>query len=677
MSDTTPVDDLALATAAAEQRELYQLTAHVVRGLAMDAVQKANSGHPGMPMGMADATVLLWHRFLKHNPADPHWPDRDRFVLSAGHGSMLLYSLLHLTGYPLTMADIQAFRQWDSLTPGHPESHLTAGVETTTGPLGQGLSNAVGMALAEQWLAARFNQPNLSIVDHYTYVIASDGDLMEGVTHEACALAGHWGLHKLIVLYDDNGITIDGATELAFTEDVAARFAAYGWQTEAVNGHDITAVAQAIQRAQEDKERPSLILCRTQIGYGSPNKAGTASAHGEPLGEEEIKLTKEALGLPPDRPFYLPESVLAFMRQGLDRGQEAQDQWERLFAYYQERHPELAAAFRQAISGELPGDWTAALPTFEPGKSIATRNASGTVLDNLVPTVPTLLGGSADLTGSNKTKPKGKDYLRRGQFDGRYIYYGVREHGMGAIMNGLSLHGGVRPYGGTFLVFSDYMRGAIRLAALMAQPVIYVFSHDSIGLGEDGPTHQPVEQLLALRAIPNLTVFRPADANETVVAWQVALENRRGPTALILTRQNLPVLPAKQVANARRGAYILRDAPTPQALLMASGSEVHIALEAQQMLADMGIEARVVSMPSWKLFAAQPRPYQTSVLAPHIKARVAIEAGISLGWEGYVGPNGRIVGLDRFGASAPYETLYRELGITAEAVVTAVRQMLS
>jgi transketolase len=677
MSDTTPADDLALATAAAEQRELYQLSAHVVRGLAMDAVQKANSGHPGMPMGMANAAVLLWHRFLKHNPADPHWPDRDRFVLSAGHGSMLLYSLLHLTGYPLTMADIQAFRQWDSLTPGHPENHLTAGVETTTGPLGQGLSNAVGMALAEQWLAARFNRPNLPIVDHYTYAIASDGDLMEGVTHEACALAGHWGLHKLIVLYDDNGITIDGPTELAFSEEVAARFAAYRWHTQAVDGHDVTAVAEAIRLARAETERPSLILCRTQIGYGSPNKAGKASAHGEPLGEEEIRLTKEVLGLPPDKPFYLPESVVAFMRQALDRGQEAQDQWERLFAHYQELHPELAAAFRQAISGQLPDGWTAALPAFEPGKSIATRNASGTVLDNLVPAVPTLLGGSADLTGSNKTKPKGKDYLRRGQFDGRYLYYGVREHGMGAIMNGLSLHGGVRPYGGTFLVFSDYMRGAIRLAALMEQPVIYVFTHDSIGLGEDGPTHQPVEQLLALRAIPNLTVFRPADANETAVAWQVALENRHGPTALILTRQNLPVLPARQVVNARRGAYILRDAPTPQALLMASGSEVHIALEAQQMLAEMGVEARVVSIPSWELFAAQPRPYQTSVLAPHIKARVAIEAGVTLGWERFVGPNGRVVGLDRFGASAPYETLYRELGLTAEAVVTAVRQMLS
>jgi transketolase len=674
MSDISPE---ASATAVAEQLPLYQLTANVVRGLAMDGVQKANSGHPGMPMGMADAAVVLWRHFLKHNPADPHWPDRDRFVLSAGHGSMLLYSLLHLTGYPLSLDDLQSFRQWESLTPGHPESHLTPGVETTTGPLGQGLSVAVGMALAERWLAAKFNQPNLPIVDHYTYVIAGDGDLMEGITHEACALAAHWGLSKLIVLYDDNGITIDGGTELAFTEDVAARFTAYGWHAERVDGHDPTAVAQAIDRARQQEERPSLILCRTQIGYGSPNKAGTASAHGEPLGEAEIKLTKEALGLPLDKPFYTPEAALDFMRQALDKGQEAQTEWERRLAHYEARHPELAAAFQQAISGELPAGWQAAMPAFEPGKGVATRNASGAVLDSLVPAVPTLLGGSADLTGSNKTKPKGKDYIRRGHFDGRYLYYGVREHGMGAIMNGLVQHGGVRPYGGTFLVFSDYMRGAIRLAALMEQPVIYVFTHDSIGLGEDGPTHQPIEHLMALRAIPNLTLFRPADASETAVGWQIALENKHGPTALVLTRQNLPTLPAEQTANARRGGYILRDADTPQALLIATGSEVQIALEAQRALAGMGIGARVVSMPSWELFAAQPRPYQTSVLAPHIKARVSIEAGVTLGWERFIGPNGRAIGLDRFGASAPYETLYRELGLTAEAVVTAVRQMLS
>jgi transketolase len=640
-------------------------------------VQKANSGHPGMPMGMADAAVLLWRCFLKHNPADPHWPDRDRFVLSAGHGSMLLYSLLHLTGYPLSLDDIKAFRQWESVTPGHPEDHLTVGVETTTGPLGQGLSNGVGMALAERWLAAKFNQPNFPIVDHYTYVIASDGDLMEGVTHEVCALAGHWGLHKLIVLYDDNGVTIDGPTELAFSEDVAARFTAYGWRTEAVDGHDITAVELAIHRAQQETERPSLILCRTEIGYGSPNKAGTASAHGEPLGEAEIKLTKERLGLPVDQPFYIDEAARDFMEQARDKGQEEQDCWERLCGHYQERYPELAAAFQQALSGDLPEGWLDALPAFEPGKAVATRNASGAVLDSLAPAIPTLLGGSADLTGSNKTKPKGKDYVRRGNFDGRYLYFGVREHGMGGIMNGLSLHGGVRPYGGTFLVFSDYMRGSIRLAAVMGRPVIYVFTHDSIGLGEDGPTHQPIEHLMALRAMPNLTLFRPADANETAVAWQMALENQGGPTALVLTRQNLPILPAEETVNARRGAYILRDADTPQALLLATGSEVHIALEAREMLADMGIGARVVSMPSWELFAAQPRPYQTSVLAPHIKARVSIEAGATLGWERYLGANGRALGLDHFGASAPYETVYREFGLTAEAVVTAVRQMLS
>ncbi len=671
-SDHPPAE----AAAPPDSAALLRLAANTVRALAMDAVQQANSGHPGMPMGTADLAVVLWTQFLRHNPADPRWPNRDRFVLSAGHGSMLLYSLLHLSGYDLPLAELQRFRQWGSRTPGHPEYGHTPGVETTTGPLGQGITNAVGLALAEAWQAAVYNRPGFTVVDHHTYVIAGDGDMMEGISHEACALAGHWGLHKLIVLYDDNGITIDGPTALAMSEDVAARFVAYGWRVQRVDGHDAEAVAEALHQAQAETERPSLILCRTHIGYGSPHKQDTAHAHGEPLGVEEVARAKERLGWTAPDTFYVPEAVYAFMQGAAAAGGHAQAAWQAMFEQYRVAHPALAAQFETAQAGRLPADWLTALPHFPVGGSVATRNASGKVLEALIPHLPTLLGGSADLTGSNKTLVRGMDRWTRAQPAGRYLHFGVREHGMGGILNGLTLHGGLRVYGGTFLVFSDYMRGAIRLAALMGLPVIYVLTHDSIGLGEDGPTHQPVEQLMSLRAIPNLVVFRPADANETAVAWRVALERTSGPMALALTRQNLPTLegPTDQAA---RGGYILRDSDHPQAIILATGSEVSLAVAAYDQLRQSGIATRVVSLPSWELFQAQPAAYRQQVLPPHITARVSIEAGVTLGWERYVGPWGRAIGLDRFGASAPYEEVYAQLGLTAEAIVQAVRAQVS
>lgn len=660
-------------------QEQHQLAANTIRGLAMDGVQKANSGHPGMPMGMADVAVVLWTQFLKYNPKAPDWPDRDRFVLSAGHGSMLLYSLLYLCGYEVSLADLQQFRQWGSSTPGHPENHLTPGVETTTGPLGQGITNGVGMALAERWLAERFNRGGIDLVDHYTYVICGDGDLMEGISHEACSLAGHLGLHKLIVLYDDNRITIDGSTEIAFTEDVLARFEAYGWHTQRVDGHDPRDVAGAIRAAQTDLQRPSLIACQTHIGYGSPHRQDTPKAHGEPLGEEEIRLTKERLGLPADKQFYVPDGVPEFMRISGVAGMARHKAWQELLEQYMEEYPEEAALFRQMLEDKLPLGWADDLPEFEPGKVMATRASSGQVLNAIARHVPQLLGGSADLTGSNKTDIKGEQDLAPSDFSGRYIRFGVREHGMGGIINGMALHGGIRPYGGTFLVFSDYMRPSVRLAALMELPVIYVFTHDSIGLGEDGPTHQPVEQLMALRAIPNLTVIRPAEATETAVAWRAALENKHGPTALILTRQGLPTLDRTQYAAAEglfRGAYVLSDVEEAQAILIGTGSEVPLILEAQAALAARGVAVRVVSMPSWELFAAQPADYRNSVLPPAIRARVSVEAGVTLGWERHIGLDGIAIGLDRFGASAPYKTVYEKLGITAEAAVDAVLSLL-
>lgn len=654
----------------------HDLAANTIRSLAMDAVQQANSGHPGMPMGMADVAVVLWHKFLKHNPADPQWLNRDRFVLSAGHGSMLIYSLLHLSGYDLPLEEIKNFRQWGSMTPGHPESYETPGVETTTGPLGQGISNAVGMAVAERWLAAHYNRPGYDIVDHYTYVIASDGDLMEGISHEVCSLAGHLGLGKLIVLYDNNHISIDGSTSLTYSDDVPARFRAYGWQAQSIDGHNPQAIEEALETARAETERPSIIVCRTHIGYGSPHKQDTASAHGEPLGEEEIRLTKENLNWPVDARFYIPEEAYAYLKPS--QAAQWQQEWEALFAGYREAHPELAARLKTALAGELPAGWDNEMPAFKAGDSMATRAASGKVLDVIAPRIPWLLGGSADLTGSNKTQAQGMSPLTRDDFSGRYIHYGVREHGMGGILTGMTLHGGVRPYGGTFLVFSDYMRPTIRLAAMMKLPVIYVFTHDSIGLGEDGPTHQPVEQLASLRAIPHLVVFRPAEATETAVGWQVALQRKDGPTALVLTRQKLPALDKDKYTaaeNAARGAYVLSDVDDPQVILIGTGSEVHIALEAQQLLADKGVRARVVSMPSWALFEAQPMEYRHSVLPPEVEARVSIEAAVRLGWERYVGREGIVIGLERFGASAPYQTIYQQLGITAEAMVEAALRL--
>ena len=660
--------------------EQHRVTANVVRGLAMDGVQKAESGHPGLPLGMADVAVVLWSQFLSFNPADPWWFNRDRFLLSAGHGSMLLYALLHLSGYDLPLAELMAFRQWGSLTPGHPELHLTPGVETSTGPLGQGLTNAVGMAIAERWLAARFNRPDFPLVDHTTYALVSDGDLMEGISHEACSLAGHLGLGKLIFLYDDNHITIDGKTDLAFSEDVLMRFDAYGWHTQRVDGHDPLAVGAAIAAARQETERPSLIACRTTIGFGSPNRAGTAKAHGEPLGVEEVRLTKERLGLPADQTFYVADAARALLGAAAERGAAQMAEWEALRRRYEEVYPEAGELLRRM----LQGNFDVALDVdelFDPTKSIATRVASGTVLNALAEQVPTLLGGSGDLTPSNKTDLKGAADLRRGDFSGRYIRFGVREHAMGGILNGMALHGGVRPYGGTFLVFSDYMRPSIRLAALMEADPIYVFTHDSIGVGEDGPTHQPVEHLMALRAIPNLMLIRPADAVETAGAWLAALANRKGPTALILTRQNLPRLDST-VAQTLCGGYILAEAlrdgqpVEPDVILIGTGSEVQLAVRAREILAGEGVAARVVSLPSWELFAAQPEAYRESVLPDRVRARVSVEAGVTTGWQQFVGLDGLAVGIDRFGASAPYQVVYEKLGVMAEAVAQAAREVL-
>jgi len=652
---------------------LRRLAANTLRTLAMDGVQKANSGHPGMPMGMADVATVLFTRFLKFSPKNPSWLDRDRFVLSAGHGSMLLYGLLHLSGYELPLEELKTFRQWGSLTPGHPEHGLTAGVEMTTGPLGQGVSTAVGLALAERMLAARFNRPENEIVDHFTYVIASDGDLMEGVSHEACALAGHLGLGKLVVLYDDNHISIDGPTSLSFSEDVPARFAAYGWHVQRIDGHDPGAVEAAISAAKAEGGRPSLVACRTHIGFGSPNRQDTSKAHGEPLGADEVKLTKEKLGWPADAQFLVPDEVRAFFGEAASRGAAEEGMWNARLSAYRAEHPDLAAQLDLFVSGSLPEGWEAKLPAFAADKPLATRQASGAVLDALVPAIPTLAGGSADLTPSNNTRAKTAVDVKPGDFAGSYLRFGIREHGMGAILNGLALHG-FRPFGGTFLVFSDYMKGAIRLAALMDQPVVYVFTHDSIGLGEDGPTHQPVEQLAALRATPHLVVFRPADANETAAGWRVALGRDHGPTALVLTRQALPILPPTDAA--LRGGYVVSDAEGFKAILIGSGSELHLALAAQKLLAAEGLPARVVSMPSLELFLAQDEAWRESVVPLSCRARVAVEAAASISWGGIVGLDGTVVGLDRFGASAPFQTVYEKLGLTAAAVAAAVRRLV-
>ena len=660
---------------------LDQLCINTIRTLAMDGVQKAKSGHLGMPMGAADTAYVLWTRFLKHNPANPAWPDRDRFVLSAGHGSMLLYSLLHLTGYDLPLEELKNFRQWGSHTPGHPEYGCAPGVETTTGPLGQGFANGVGMAIAERFLAATFNRPGFPIFDHFTYAIVSDGDLMEGVSHETASLAGHLGLGKLIYLYDDNDISIEGSTDLTFTEDVPARFRAYGWHVQEVDGYDLDRIEAATRAAQTETDRPSLIVCHTHIAYGSPHLQDNAKAHGASMGEEEVRLTKEALGWPPDAQFLIPDEALAVFRQAVERGAKAEARWHESFERYRAAYPEEAALLGTLWAGKLPAGWVDALSTFAPADGPqATRDASGTVLNALAPALPTLIGGSADLAPSNRTLLKDYDDFQQATPAGRNLRFGVREHTMGSILNGMALHGGVLPYGGTCLVFSDYMRPPVRLAAMMELPVVYVWTHDSVWIGKDGPTHQPVEHLAALRAIPNLVVIRPADANETAAAWWVALERRDGPTALILTRQKLPVLfetTRNPIQKVSRGAYVLAESSgVADALIIATGSEVHLALEARDLLAQKGIGVRVVSMPSWELFDAQSLGYQESVLPPQATARLAIEAGVTLGWDKYTGPAGDVLGLEHFGASAPCEVLMEKFGFTAEAVVERVMRLL-
>ncbi len=664
--------------------KLDDLCVNTIRMLSVDGVGKANSGHPGMPMGAAGMAYVLWTRFLRHNPLHPKWYDRDRFVLSAGHGSMLLYSLLHLTGYDLSLEELMNFRQWGSKTPGHPEYGLTPGVETTTGPLGQGFTNGVGMAIAERYLAAHFNQPGHVIVDHYTYVIVGDGDLMEGISHEAASLAGHLGLGKLIYLYDDNHISIEGSTDIAFTESRSARFEAYGWHVQEVDdGNDLEAIETAITEAQMDKGRPSFIAVRTHIGYGSPNKQDKSAAHGEPLGEEEIRLTKENLGWPIEPPFLIPDEASIHFRQAIDKGEEIEARWQKDFSSYKEANPDLAREWDIWMNGNFPEGWDSDIPDFPADKKgMATRVASGSVLNAVAPHLPNLLGGSADLAPSNKTEIKGEKDFQTDIYEGRNLRFGVREHAMGSILNGMALHGGLIPYGGTFLVFSDYMRPAIRLAALMDLKIIYIFTHDSIGLGEDGPTHQPIEHLSALRTIPNLTVIRPCDANETSEAWRYALESQKGPVALALSRQNLPTLDRTTFAPASelsKGAYILHDTRDgkPDVILIATGSEVPIALEAYEKLEEKSVKARVVSMPSWELFDKQAEDYQCQVLPSEIKSRIAIEAGITQGWHRYVGSAGEVIGLDSFGASAPYKVLYEKFGITADRVVEKALALLS
>ena len=677
--------------------QLDELSINTIRFLAVDMVQKANSGHPGLPLGAAPMAYAVWNRFLRFNPHNPNWFDRDRFVLSAGHGSALLYALLYLTGYDLPLEQLMQFRQWGSITPGHPEAHLTPGVETTTGPLGQGFGNGVGMAIAETHLAARYNRPGFEIVNHYTYALVSDGDLMEGIASEAASLAGHLRLGKLIYLYDDNHVSLAAGTDITFTEDRAARFDAYGWHTQAIpDGNDLEAISQALRAARAEPDRPSLILVRTHIGYGSPHKQDSYEAHGSPLGEEEVKLTKENLGWPTEPPFYVPDQVLEHMRQAVERGQKAETAWQEQFAAYARAYPELAAELQRMIDGELPEGWDADLPTFEPdAKGMRTRRASSRVINALAPRMPALVGGAADLAPSTYTLMEGLgDFESPDLTDdeqgsagggwsraGRNVHFGVREHAMGAVLNGIAAHGGLIPYGATFLIFSDYMKPAIRLAALMNLHVIYVFTHDSIGLGEDGPTHQPVEQLAGLRAIPRLLVIRPADANEAVVAWRVAIETPDQPVALILTRQDIPILDRSQVAAAeelRQGAYILADAPEgkPDLILIASGSEVSLALEARQALQAEGIQARVVSTPSWELFDAQPQAYRDSVLPPSVRARLAVEAGAPLGWHRFVGDCGDVLGVETFGASAPGDVVMREYGFTVEEIVERAKALV-
>ena len=661
---------------------LDELCINTVRTLAMDAVQKAESGHPGAPMGLAPLAYLLFTRHIKHNPADPTWPDRDRFVLSNGHASMLLYSVLYLTGYDLSLDEIRNFRQWGSKTPGHPEHGHTPGVETTTGPLGQGFGNAVGMAVAEAQLAATFNKTDNHIVDHFTWFICSDGDLMEGLSHEAASFAGHQRLGRLIGFYDDNNITIDGSTDLAYSDDVAKRFDGYGWHVHRVDDvNDLAALESAIAICKAETDRPSLVIVKTHIGYGSPNRQDTAKAHGEALGAEEVNLTKKNLGWPTLEPFWVPDEALAHWRTARERGATAHDQWRRQLIAYAKAYPNEAKEFsRRVVQRELPAGWQSALPTFtKENGSVATRAASGTVLNAIGLKIPELFGGSADLTPSNNTLIKDAGVFSPDNRTGRYVHYGVREHAMASMMNGVALHGGLIPYGGTFLIFSDYMRPSVRLAALMGVHVVYVYTHDSIGLGEDGPTHEPIEHLSALRAIPNMTLIRPADSAEVVEAWRIALTHKTGPVALALTRQKLAFIDRAALGSkpedAARGGYVIAGADANDVAILSSGSEVAIALRAREQLATEGIQARVVSMPCHEIFAHKPIEYRNSVLPPNVK-RVAIEAAHPMSWYRWVGIDGAVVGLERYGASAKYEDIYKHLGITAEAVVQAVKRVL-
>jgi transketolase len=665
-----------------ETSELQQKAINTIRFLSVDGVQQANSGHPGLPMGTAAMAYTIWMKHLKFNPSNPDWADRDRFILSGGHGSMLLYSLLHLTGYDLPLSELKRFRQWESKTPGHPEYGVTPGVEVTTGPLGQGFANAVGMAIAEAHLAAEFNRPGHEIINHYTYAIVTDGDLMEGVTSEAASLAGHLRLGKLIFLYDDNRISIDGSTDLAFTEDRGARFAAYGWQVLKVDdGNDVKAIDRAIKAAKKDP-RPSIIICKTIIGYGLPTRQGTSKAHGEPPGDEELNAAKVKAGWPVEPRFYIPEDVLKHFRKAVTTGAQRQNDWNERFDKYCQEYPELAAELKRRMAGILPENWAANLPVFPTdAKGMATRQASGKVINSLAASLPELFGGSADLAPSNNTWINGAKAFQADEPGGRNFHFGVRENAMGSIVNGIAVHKGLIPYCATFMSFADYVRPALRLSALSHYPTIWIFTHDSIGLGEDGPTHQPVEHMASFRAIPNLVSFRPGDANEVREAWKVAVERRNGPTLMALSRQAMPVLDRTVMASAegvRRGAYVLQDLGDgrPAIILMASGSEVGLIVEAGHQLSSRGINVRLVSFPSWELFAQQDRSYQESVLPASVDKRISVEAGITMGWERWVGDKGRMIGVNTYGASAPYKTLYEKYGLTVANIVTQAQQLL-
>jgi len=668
----------------AEQKDLDLLCINTIRTLSMDAVQKANSGHPGTPMALAPLAYVVWTQFLRHNPGNPKWFNRDRFILSCGHASMLLYAMLYLTGYDLSLEEIKNFRQWGSKTPGHPEYGITPGVETTTGPLGQGIMNAVGMAMAEAHLAKVFNRDGHKIVDHHIYAFCSDGDLMEGASHEAASLAGHLGLGKLICFYDDNRISIEGDTALTYSEDVGKRFEAYHWQVQNLGdkANDLEALASALVKAKEDKARPSLIIVRSHIGYGSPNKQDSASAHGEPLGEEEVRLTKKVYGWPEDKTFLVPEEVLVHMNQAVGRGERLEKEWHDSFSAYQQAYPELAERLQMALKRDLPPGWDDDIPKFSSSDGpMATRVASGKVLNSFAPKLPWLLGGSADLAPSTKTLIDDSTYFSKEHYERRNIAWGVREHAMAACCSGMALHGVIRPYAATFFIFTDYARPAIRLAALMELPVIYVMTHDSIGVGEDGPTHQPIEHLASLRAMPNILVIRPADANEAAYAWRAAVQRTDGPTMLVLTRQGLPIYDRAKVADAEelfKGGYILskEKGATPHIILMASGSEVQLIMEAQEILAAESIDARVVSMPCWELFLEQSQEYRDQVLPPEVKARLAVEAGVEIGWHQWVGEGGDIIGINKFGASAPAKENFKQYGLTVENVVERAKKLL-